>query len=45
MQVVVAVEVEIVEEGQRPVDVARLGDGDGAIQRHDRELVIRASSP
>jgi len=45
VEVVVAVELEAVDEGERRLRVAGLGDRGGLIQLDDREPVRRASSP
>jgi hypothetical protein len=36
MQIVVAVELEALHQGERGLDVARFGDGDGAVELDDR---------
>jgi hypothetical protein len=36
VQIVVAVELEALDQGERGLDVARFGDGDGPVELHDR---------
>src|SRR5207244_12328355 len=38
VQIVVEVELEALDQGERGLDLARLGDGDGPVQLRDRRL-------